>query len=139
MHYFDTSFVAPLILPERSSGRIERSARDLAADDLAISHWTRVEFTGLVARRVRMKELSISDADRVMTMFGEVIRSFHIILPTVSEYDLASDYLRQYKLGLRSGDALHLAIARNHEAKCFHTLDKSLLKIAGTLGIPASA
>ncbi len=39
---------------------------------------------------------------------------------------------------LRAGDALHLAIALAHEAQVFLTLDATLLRIAGRLGIPAS-
>ncbi len=37
---------------------------------------------------------------------------------------------------LRAGDALHLAIARNHHARAIHSLDKKLLTAGRTLGLP---
>ena len=54
MRYFDTSFLVPLILPEATSTRIADFFEALPADDLATSHWTRVEFASLLAREVRM-------------------------------------------------------------------------------------
>ena len=55
MVYLDTSFIAPLILPEATSDRIEDFIQKIAVGELAVSHWTRVEFASLVARRVRMR------------------------------------------------------------------------------------
>ena len=52
MLYFDTSFLVPLFLQEQTSTRIERVFAELAGQDLAISHWTRVEFSSLLAREV---------------------------------------------------------------------------------------
>ncbi|MBF0391963.1 MAG: pilus assembly protein, partial [Alphaproteobacteria bacterium] len=49
MAYFDTSFLVPLLLPEATSDRIAAFMRDLPPGDLAISHWTRVEFSSLLA------------------------------------------------------------------------------------------
>ena len=54
MLYFDTSFLTPLILEEPTSARIERFVVRLPAGELAVSHWTRVEFSSLLAREVRM-------------------------------------------------------------------------------------
>jgi predicted nucleic acid-binding protein len=39
---------------------------------------------------------------------------------------------------LRLGDALHLAIANNHGAERFLTLDKKLLKAGKLLGLPVT-
>ena len=53
MRYFDTSFLAPLILQEATSNRVERFIIGLPTGELAISHWTRVEFASLLAQQVR--------------------------------------------------------------------------------------
>jgi predicted nucleic acid-binding protein len=47
--------------------------------------------------------------------------------------------LRQHKLGLRAGDALHLAIARNRRADTIYSLDKTMLKAGRGLGLPLSS
>jgi len=55
----------------------------------------------------------------------------------VADFELAIHFLHQYKTGLRAGDALHLAISKNYDAKMLYTLDQGLLKAASILNIPA--
>ena len=43
MIYFDTSFLAPLILEEASSVRVEAYVNRLPRGELCVSHWARVE------------------------------------------------------------------------------------------------
>ena len=140
MLYFDTSFLVPLILPEATSDRIVEFLRGLTSDQFAVSHWTRVEFSSLIAREVRMGGLNTSAATqadaRFETMVGE---SFTVLLPNADDFDLAKEYLGSHETGLRAGDALHLAIARNHRAKMIYSLDKLLLKAGQVLGLPVSA
>ncbi len=64
MLYFDTSFLAPLILPEATSDSISAFVRALPASQFTISHWTRVEFSSLIAREVRMGGLDAQAALR---------------------------------------------------------------------------
>jgi predicted nucleic acid-binding protein len=139
MFYFDTSFIAPLILPEATSDRIEKFIQKLPVGELAVSHWTQVEFSSLLARRVRMKELTRAQAGEAMAMFSHLLtNSYHLIIPGVNDYDLATHFLRLDHSGLRAGDALHLAIAKNHSMEQFYTLDKNLVKTALELNIPAT-
>jgi uncharacterized protein len=135
MLYLDTSFIAPIVLPEASSERIEDFMNRQQPGEMAVSHWTRVEFAGLVARRVRMKELSNEHATRAMAVFERLLAdSILMILPSLSDYDLAAELLNHHNSGLRSGDALHLAIAQNRGAD-FFTLDAKLIKAARLIGI----
>jgi predicted nucleic acid-binding protein len=67
--YFDTSFLVPLILPEATSDRITAFFRTLSADTFAVSHWTMVEFSSLVAREVRMGRLDAETARRADARF----------------------------------------------------------------------
>ena len=138
MYYFDTSVVAPLILPEKHSKHIEDFMRDVPAGSLAVSHWVRVEFASLLARRVRMKELGKAQALGAMNVFEQLLtRSFHVIMPTIADFDEAARLLQRFDTGLRSGDALHLVIAKNHDMEMFYTLDKVLVKAATAHRIPA--
>jgi hypothetical protein len=50
MLYFDTSFLTPLVRQEATSAQVERFVGSLPAGELAISHWTKVEFSSLLAR-----------------------------------------------------------------------------------------
>ena len=58
MLHLDTSFLVPLILPEATSARIAGLFGDLPMDDLAVSHWTRVEFASLLGLKARMGSLN---------------------------------------------------------------------------------
>lgn len=54
MIYFDTSFLVPFIVPELTSDAVMAFIGRLPPGELAISHWTEVEFTSLPAHEVRM-------------------------------------------------------------------------------------
>ena len=140
MLYFDTSFLAPLILQESTSAKIEKFMTGLPPGELAISHWARVEFSSLLAREVRMGGLDGQAARDADAQFETVVsETFVVLLPNANDFNLAKEYLGNYETGLRAGDALHLAIARNHRAKAVYSLDKTLLKAGKLLGVPVSA
>ena len=127
MLYFDTSFLVPLILEEATSGKIERFLRQ-RTEELATSHWTRVEFSSLLGREVRMGGLDAEAALDADAQFeAAAAESFVMLLPTAEDYDLSKQYLLRYETGLRAGDALHLAIACNHRADTIYSLDKRML------------
>jgi uncharacterized protein len=139
MLYFDTSFIVPYILPEASSSRIQQFFLECQSADLTISHWTRVEFASMLAREVRtrgMSEQAACDADEQFEAI--VARSFTIFLPDRNDFDLSKHYLLQFGTGLRSGDALHLAIGKNRGVQSFYTLDKKLLRAGKMLRLPVT-
>lgn len=141
MLYFDTSFLAPLYVPEPSSEYVRDVTFKLAKDnDIAISEWTCVEFSSMIARRVRMNLLAEDDAKRLLDAFELISHAQYLLLtPTQGDYRLANRFLRNFSSGLRAGDALHLAIAKNHGAHHVYSLDQGLVKAAIALGLPASA
>ena len=139
MQYFDTSFLVPLILPEETSDPIAKFFADLAGENLAVSHWTRVEFSSLLAREVRMGGLSADAAREADARFETMVEeSFAVLLPNGEDFYLAKEYLGRFETRLRAGDALHLAIARNRRAEAIYSLDKVLLEAGKILGVPVS-
>jgi uncharacterized protein len=137
MLYFDTSFLAPLILAEASSRRIQLFFGRRRENELAISHWTRVEFSSVLARRVRMGTLSQKTALQADEQFESLVTdSFEVFSVAANDFNLARLYLQRYGAGLRAGDALHLAIARNHEATAIYTLDFRLRRAGRSLRLP---
>lgn len=140
VRYFDTSFLVPLVLPEAATEEIADFMEALPLDDLAVSHWTRVEFASLLAREVRMRGLDAGAARaagaRFETMVGE---SFLVLLPNAGDFERAREMLGHFETGLGAPDALHLAIAGNRGAEAIYTLDKRMIAAGRTLGLPASA
>ncbi len=139
MQYFGASFLAPLVLPEATSDKIAAFVPAAPAGQFAVSHWTQVEFASLIAREVRMGGLDARPGAVVDARFQTMVEeSFDILLPSAADFALARQYLGRYETGLRAGDALHLAIAGNHGAATIYSLDRTLLKAAARLGLPAS-
>ncbi len=139
MLYFDTSFLAPLILEEDSSEEIEAYFAKLPVGQLYVSHWTRVEFASLIAREVRMGGLAEDHALLAIGQFDELVsESFQVIVPRVADYEHAKAFIQHFASRLRAGDALHLAIASNNAAKMLYSLDEGLLNAAKLLKVHAS-
>ncbi len=65
--------------------------------------------------------------------------SFVRLTPTEDDFRLAASWLGYFETGLRAGDALHLAIARNHDAAAIYTLDKGMLIAGEMLELPTTA
>lgn len=139
MVYLDTSFVAPLVVAENPSGAVEAFVLKLKPSELTTSMWTQVELFSLVSRRVRMGELSEPQAELVRREFDRVLgESFEMLAPSAADFAAAARYLEIPKTGLRSGDALHLAIATNHGAKRILTLDQGFLEAGKLLKLPVT-
>jgi predicted nucleic acid-binding protein len=138
--YFDTSFLAPLIVPEPTSDEITAFVGRLPAEEFTVSHWTRLEFSSLVAREVRMGVLDAQAATRADVRFEAMLdESFTVLLPNADDFRLAKRYLGRFETGLRAGDALHLAVAKNHHASMIYSLDKTLLEAGRILNLGISA
>ena len=139
MRYFDTSFLVPLILPEATSELIADFFQSLPTEDLAVSHWTRVEFASMLAREVRMGGLDPAAAHAASSRFETMLaESFAVLQPNPDDFDQARDWLGRFETGLRAGDALHLAIAGNRGADAIYSLDKLMIVAGKMLGLPAS-
>jgi uncharacterized protein len=139
MLYFDTSFLVPLVLAEATSARVQRFVAGLPKEQLATSHWTRVEFSSGLGRDVRMGQMQMREASEVDARFEALIMaSFRVLTPTVGDYVLAKSYIGNYATGLRAPDALHLAIAANNAAETIYTLDDGMLTAGTVLGLPTS-
>lgn len=136
MIYFDTSAVVPLVLPEPSSGMMHAwlARTDHAA--LALSHWTAAEFASALGLQFRTRVLTKVQATAAWAAFRcDVLESFTVLRPARAEFDLATRLVLRFDLGLRAGDALHVAIAENAGAASFVTLDKRLGAAAAQLGM----
>lgn len=137
--YFDTSFLAPLVKEEATSRAIANFFNKADRLGPMTGHWTRAEFSSLIARDVRMKATDANTAAKVETRFESLLAaSFILLMPTLEDIDVCKRYLQRYETGLRAGDALHLAIARNNNAQAIYSLDDRMIKAGKLLGLPVS-
>jgi predicted nucleic acid-binding protein len=138
--YLDTSFLAPFYIQETTSTSVETILLNLPTPQIAISNWTTVEFASLLSRRVRMNQLTPELMTVVMQSFqNDVTQSYTVFTVTTADFVLATEFIQQWETGLRAGDALHLAIARNHNIENLLSLDRGLIDAAQRFGIPADS
>ena len=138
MFYLDTSFLVPYFIPEKASRAVEKFLSSIKTEELAISQWTRTEFVSALGIKIRTQRFSEDAARRALAAFDEIAGQYFTVIQIMErDYLLAAEFLLQWSLGLRAGDALHLALAKNHGAKRIYSLDKSLVKAASRLRIPA--
>ena len=137
MFYLDTSFLVPYFVSEESSEKVEKFLREVKGEELAVSAWTATEFVSALGLKVRTKQLDKPAASAALAAFGEVgERYFNWLAVSPGDFKAASAYLEKWDLGLRAGDALHLAVAKSNGAKKLLTLDKVFVKAARETGVP---
>lgn len=87
--------------------------RLLAASAVMVSELAQIELFSALALRQRLGHLSLSDAQRVVTLFaGHLAQGLYISLRLSSAvYQQAQMYIRRFDLTLKAPDALHLATA----------------------------
>lgn len=86
-----------------------------------------------------MKTLTPGEAAIAIVDFESKISSaFALHIIAVADCELARKFLQQYETGLRAGDALHLAIAKNNNAQTIYSLDDRMIRAGKLLGLPVS-
>lgn len=127
-------------MPESTSERIATLFGELEDEDLAVSEWTLLEFALLLARHVRSRSLDVADARIAEARFDAMVdQSFIVYVPNRNDFEQASQWVGYFDMGLRAGDALHLAIAKNRSAAVIHTLDKLMIGTGTRLGVSISS
>lgn len=135
MRYLDTCVLIAALTNEKGTHKVQRWLADQPVGDLAISDWVITEFSGALALKVRTRLLDKPARANVLAMFTAMTEESLTVIPVAgSDFRTAARYADQHAAGLRSGDALHLAVAANHGAQLV-TLDKILAKAAETLGV----
>jgi predicted nucleic acid-binding protein len=112
--YVDTGVLGSYYFPETFSDAAESMLRSL--DEVVISELTEVEFFSLAAKKLRTDNLSEADIRRVLMKFQSHIDEGFYRRVTVesADYRHARSYLSELKTGLRTEDAIHVAVAQRH-------------------------
>jgi predicted nucleic acid-binding protein len=105
-----------------------------AAGPVAISHWSVIEFRSSIGVRIRKKILPRSKGLTAIAEFDQLAAgSLHFVVPDVAHFEAASRWLASPDCAMRSGDALHLAIAFGGGCTEFLTFDRPLAAAAKRL------
>jgi len=134
MLYLDTSVITAYYCPEPISALVEKLIT--RTQQPAISHLTALELVSALSRKIRDKELSSADGNKIMAQFHTHIEQ-HLLRWVAIEsqhYQTAKGWVAQFTTSLRTLDALHLAVANSHNLTLV-TADIQLAAAARHFGV----
>ena len=131
--YLDTSLLVAALTNETETGRMQAWLGEQEPSGLAISDWVITEFSAALSMKLRSGQIEAIHRADALAMFTRLsVDSFTILLTL--QFRTAARFADQHALGLRAGDALHLAICADHGATLC-TLDRRLSDAGPVLGV----
>jgi predicted nucleic acid-binding protein len=138
IQYLDTSLVVAALSREPKTSAVQGWMSQQRPGDLKISDWVITEFSAALSVKLRERQIDSHDRADALAEFSHLMASSLEVYPVLSShFRTAARLAENCSLGLRGGDALHLAVAADRGAQLC-TLDKQQAKAAGAVGVRAT-
>lgn len=136
MLHLDSSLVVSALSQEVFSATSRAWMGEQDPELLAISDWTSTEVSSALALKVRTGVFTLEQRASALAVFHRLIsQSLATLSVSRRNFRDAANFVDHHELGLRAGDALHVAIAAEHGATLC-TLDQRMAKAGTSLGVP---
>lgn len=138
MIYLDTSVLVSLLVPEAASLAVRSWMQEQACGTLATSDWVLTEFASAMGIKQRTQQITPALAAEAVAVMERMLRDSLVCWsPARADYRQAALWLGNASLGLRAGDALHLAVAARQGCTQIVSRDHGFVAAAVALGLPA--
>lgn len=137
-YYLDSCVIVSAFVPDANSLVAESWFKSAGTAKLIVSDWTITEIPSGIGRLVRAGVFSTEQGNETWQHIANwLVSRCHI--ESVIRFDLreAANSQSIWHIGLRAGDALHLATARRLDCRLI-TFDKILTKACSHFNVPFS-
>lgn len=134
--YLDASVVVAALTEEVRTEDVRTWLGHNDAEMLAISAWVHTEVSSALSIKVRTGALKPDERNEAMTAWNRMRREAFALIPvTDADFETAAHFADRHELGLRGGDALHVAIASSNGC-ALATLDRVMAAAATACSVP---
>jgi len=135
--YLDTSVLVAALTREARTLELQQWLAAQSPDALYLSNWVVTEFSSALSIKLRAEDLTETERAEALSVFTALTEASLGLLPIgQADFRTAAHFADHAGIGLRSGDALHLAVASAHGATLY-TLDRKLLEAAPEVAVSA--